>query len=58
MWRGRESGLVIPQGTVSDLSLSSSQTYLQIKEKALAIERLYEGRPIIISQNVRPRAVD
>jgi hypothetical protein len=42
MWRGRESGLVIAQGTVSDLSLSSSQTYLQIKAKALAIERLYE----------------
>lgn len=42
IWGRLESGLVAPQGTVSDLSLSSSQTYLQIKEKGLAIERLYE----------------
>lgn len=42
IWHGRESGLVVPQGTVSDFSQSSSQTYLHIKEKALALERLYE----------------
>jgi len=42
IWYGRESGLVVPRGTVSDLSLSSSQTYLQIKEKALAVGKLYE----------------
>jgi hypothetical protein len=47
---GRESGVVIPQGTVSDLSLSSSQTYLQIKEKALAIERLYEESNVPLAQ--------
>ena len=41
IWYGRESGLVVPAGTVSDLSQSSSQTYLQIKEKALALEQLY-----------------
>jgi hypothetical protein len=42
IWHGRESGLVVPQGTVSDLSQSSSQTYLHIKEKALSLERLYQ----------------
>jgi len=41
IWYGRESGVVIPGGTVSDLSQSSSQTYLHIKEKALAVEELY-----------------
>ena len=39
--RRRESGLVVPDGTVSDLSQSSSQKYLHIKEKALALEQLY-----------------
>jgi hypothetical protein len=33
--------LRIPEGTVSDLSVSSSQTYLQIKEEAIAVEELY-----------------
>lgn len=42
LWHGRESGLVVPQGTVSDLSQSSSQTYLHIKEKALSLEQLYQ----------------
>jgi len=41
IWYARESGLVIPEGTVSDFSQSSSQTYLQIKENALALEQLY-----------------
>jgi hypothetical protein len=41
IWRGSESGLVVPDGTISDFSLSSSQTYLGIKEKAIAIEQLY-----------------
>ena len=41
IWRTREAGLVTPAGTVSDLSLSSSQTYLKIKEKALAVKKLY-----------------
>lgn len=41
IWLDRWSGLVVPEGTVSDLSHSSSQTYLQIKEKALALEQLY-----------------
>src|SRR5262245_34237165 len=37
-WHERESGLIVLEGTTSDLSYYSSQTYLQIKEKALAIE--------------------
>lgn len=41
IWQTRESGLTIPEGTVSDLSVSSSQTYLQIKEEAIAVEELY-----------------
>jgi hypothetical protein len=41
IWRTRESGLVVPDGTLSDLSVSSSLTYLQIKEKALELEQLY-----------------
>jgi hypothetical protein len=41
IWLDRGSGLVAPEGTISDLSHSSSQTYLQIKEKALALEQLF-----------------
>ena len=41
IWHDTKSGLVIPSGTVSDLSQSYSQTYLAIKEKACAIEELY-----------------
>jgi len=38
----KQSGLIVPaDGTVSDLSTTSTQTYLQIKEKALALESLY-----------------
>jgi hypothetical protein len=49
--RGRlEPGLVVPQGTLSDLLLSSSQTYLQIIEKALAIARLYEDSNVRLAQ--------
>ncbi len=42
IWLKRDSGLVVPEGTVSDLSQTSTETYLQIKEKAIAIERLYK----------------
>lgn len=41
IWRGNESGLVVPDGTISDFSHSSSQTYLSIKERAVAVEQLY-----------------
>jgi hypothetical protein len=46
IWQTRESGLVIPQGTVSDLSVSSSQTYLAIKENAIAVEELYAASKV------------
>lgn len=42
IWEGRESGLVIPQGIVTDVSHTSSDTYLSIKEKALEIEAIYK----------------
>ena len=42
IWRGRKSGLVVPDGTISDHSQASSRTYLRIKENALAIKNLYE----------------
>jgi hypothetical protein len=51
IWHRRESGLVVPEGTISDLSLSSSQTYLHIKDKALAIEHLYENSDIPLLPN-------
>lgn len=41
IWQTRDSGLSVPEGTVSDLSISSSQTYLQIKHEAIAVEELY-----------------
>jgi hypothetical protein len=45
-WHERESGLIVPEGTTADLSYwpsanAFSQIYLQIKEKAFAIEQLY-----------------
>jgi len=51
IWHDTESGLVIPTGTVSDLSLSSSQTYLVIKEKASAIEELYSENGVPLPPN-------
>lgn len=41
LWHTTESGVVAPIGISTTLSVSSSQTYLQIKEKAKAIEKLY-----------------
>lgn len=41
IWRKMGSGLVVPAGTVSHVSESSSQTYLHIKQKAVALEGLY-----------------
>ena len=48
IWQETDSGLVIPEGTVSDSSRSSSQTYLQIKDKALALERLYADNEVAL----------
>ncbi|MFL6656006.1 MAG: hypothetical protein ACJ8KA_14550, partial [Sulfurifustis sp.] len=41
LWRTVASGLLIPNGTSSQLNQSSSQTYLEIKTHAQAIEELY-----------------
>jgi hypothetical protein len=48
IWHKRDSGLVIPEGTVSDSSTLSSQTYLQIKDKVLALERLYADNEVAL----------
>lgn len=49
IWKVLGSGLIAPAGTVSDIADSSSQTFLQIKEKALNIERIYadNGVPLL-----------
>jgi len=46
IWKNIGSGLIVPAGAVSNLTHSSTQTYLQIKEKALNIERLYAENSI------------
>lgn len=46
LWKTMASGLVIPVGSSSELTLSSSQTYLQIKEKAGAIEKMYKDSAV------------
>lgn len=51
LWHTTESGLVVPQGDVSDLSHSSSKTFLQIKEKALALELLYADSKVPLPPN-------
>jgi hypothetical protein len=53
-WHERESGLIVPEGTTTELSSWPSgnsffQKYLQIKEKALAIEQLYADSDIPLS---------
>jgi hypothetical protein len=40
-WTHSESGLTFPTDRLSNLSLSSSLTYLQIKEKAIAVRSLF-----------------
>lgn len=41
IWSGRTAGLIVPSGSFSDLTQSSSHTYLHIKEKALALQSLF-----------------
>jgi hypothetical protein len=48
IWQTRGSGLMTPEGIVSDLSVSSSQTYLQIKEEAIAVEELYAASGVAL----------
>jgi hypothetical protein len=49
MWHTLESGVIIPQGSVSNLSLTSSENYLRIKEKALAVEQIYLENNILLA---------
>lgn len=46
LWHTTASGLVVPAGTSPSLNVSSTQTYLQIKEKAEAIEQLYRDNSV------------
>jgi len=46
LWHTTGSGLVVPGGISSELSLSSTQTVLQIKDKARAIEKLYNDNSL------------
>jgi hypothetical protein len=46
IWLNMASGVAIPGGTSSEWNQSSSQTYLSIKDKAIAIEQLYSMNQI------------
>lgn len=46
IWLNTPSGIAIPSGTSSEVSQSSSLSYLRIKEKAIAIERLFAGSKV------------
>ena len=46
LWHTTETGLVIPIGMASDFSETSTETYLEIKEKAKSIERIYADNNI------------
>ncbi len=48
MWHDTRSGLVIRNGIASDLSQSTSRTYLAIKDKACAIEELYSDNGLLL----------
>jgi len=41
LWVPTKSGLIIPAGMASNLSTSSTQTYLHLKDKAKAVEQLF-----------------
>jgi hypothetical protein len=47
-WQALPSGLLIPTGYVTDTSANSKATYLQIKDKALAVEELFETNGVKI----------
>lgn len=48
-WHSLPSGVLIPSGNVTDTSASSKSSYLQIKEKANAVEALYAESGLSIS---------
>lgn len=41
LWLPTKSGLIIPAGVASDLSTSSTNTFLNLKDKAKAVEQLF-----------------
>jgi hypothetical protein len=47
-WGTTGAGVVIPSGMVTDLKESSSVTYLQIKDKALALRALYAENSVAL----------
>jgi len=48
IWLDSGSGLIVPSGTVSDIVSTSSNTYLQIKQKAVALEQLYTESTVLL----------
>jgi hypothetical protein len=48
LYHTTDAGLVVPIGTVSHLSMYSRQTLLQMKEKAVAVEKLYSDNNLLI----------
>ncbi|MGH7180897.1 MAG: hypothetical protein ACREJN_02850 [Nitrospiraceae bacterium] len=48
LWHTTKSGVVVPVGMSATLSQSSTWTYLQTKEKAKAIEKLYADNNILL----------
>jgi len=46
LWLPTKSGLIVPAGVASNLTTSSTQTYLHLKDKAKAIKRLYADNNI------------
>jgi hypothetical protein len=50
-WNSSASGVLRPSDTSSSVSISSSLTYLQIKEKALAIRDLYSQHSVALPAN-------
>lgn len=51
LWQKTQSGLLIPFGMATDFSESSTQTYLQIKEAAKNIEKVYSNCGIPLPEN-------
>lgn len=51
LWRRTESGLILPAGRLTDSDDASSETYLKIKEKAFAVEKLYADSRVPLPHN-------
>lgn len=51
LWKKTRSGLLVPAGTTSDFSRSSTQTFLKIKKTAENIEKLYSDCGISLLEN-------